>query len=172
MTCQLIITILIPGKGPVLFRFQQSLIQLILSLEVVDLLLLKLDPNPVHLFLCPTQLLLLNRVELVQLILEVVQVPVLVYVNLLQPWQLLLQALVLLHEGWLHCYQVLVTLLGTLELRALLLQLLLQVTLLGLHVWDVFHHLRSALLLLFHYSLYGVLDVGLIVRLVSVIHTL
>ena len=118
------IAILVPGESALLLWFQQTLIQLVFCLEVLNLLILELDADLFHGLLGLAQFFFLDLVEELELVLEVVQVAVLDEVDLLQAGELLLKALVFLHEGWFDGHQVFVSLLGSLKLSGLFLQLL------------------------------------------------
>ena len=54
VTGELAIAVLVSRECAILLRLQQALVQLVLGLEIVDLLLLELHTDLVHLFLCST----------------------------------------------------------------------------------------------------------------------
>ena len=158
------------GKYSLFLRLHPPVDQLPFALEGLDLILLLLLPEFFEVLPCLLQFLLLNPVVCLQFVFEVVHVPVLVDIGLLQLSQFLLQSFILLHEGWLDGDQVAVPLLVPLQFCTLFLKFFFQVLLFAFHVGDILHHFLSTFLLLPHNGSDAVFNVVLVGSVVDAAH--
>jgi hypothetical protein len=109
------------------------------------------------------ELLLLDAVVLIELMFQVIEIPVLFDIELIESLELGLEPLVLLHEGRLDVDEALIPLFSPLQLGSLLLNLVLQILLLALHIGHVLGQFGSALILLLDDLLHASFDIGLVV---------
>lgn len=79
-----ILSVFVPSEGSLFLWLEQSFVEFILSLEVVDLLFLKLDSNFLHRFFGFTQLFLFYFVKGFQFIFKIIKITVFYDVDLLE----------------------------------------------------------------------------------------
>lgn len=104
---------------------------------------------------------------LIQLIFQIVEVPVFLDVNAIKPFEFGLEPLILIHKCWFGIYQTLIPFLCSLKLRSFLLYLVLQVLLLSLHISNVLCEFCSTFILLLYDLFHASLDISLIVRTIG-----
>lgn len=147
-------------------------IQFILTFKGLDFLLLLLFSNLFQLLLRFPQFFLFNFVIRLKLVLQVVNVTILIDIRFLKLCEFFLQSLIFLHECWLNCKQVSISLFVPFEFCSLLFKFFFQYSLLLFHIAYIFGHFSGALLLLLHDCFNAGFDESLIISLIHPLHPL